>query len=225
MASSSSFEHLQCEMFCYNLNATRLFNCNAIGLCQTYNSTGSYVSVFLYGVFSVKLWVQMLLIVLLLYDVWIWYRDWNIIRKNLWLPVWRRNLYLCMKTFRIMWEHKFRPKLLLSELWKLQMSSFRQSFETLPLHGMFLGECINKCGNKTSNKECFTCEYHNHYHHGKLLPIQREVIYTVLGMQKRAGSVWSILSPDLTRWFCQEYLIKKEQKVEVYSFFNSSIIF
>lgn len=210
-----SFEHLQCEMFCYALNTTWLFDCNSTNLCQKYTFTSSPHGVILYGILSVKPWVFAVFLLLLFHDLWTWYRDWHKIRKNLWLPVWRRNLYLHVQIFRIMWEHKFRPKLLLAELWKLQKMSFTVSFESLPLFRSFMNNCENKCGNKTLQGNCFTCEYHARNHPNKLLPAQREVIYTVLGMQKRAGTVWSILSPDLTRWFCQEYLIKKEQKFEV----------
>jgi hypothetical protein len=70
---ASSLEHLQCEMFCYYLNATWLFNCNGPDLYQAYTLNHSYLWVILYGIFSVKLWVQILFVLVFIHDVWIWW--------------------------------------------------------------------------------------------------------------------------------------------------------
>jgi hypothetical protein len=132
------------------------------------------------------------------------------IKNGIVISVWCRNMYIEKKVMSLIWRLKFRPIQLSKELFKFQLNIFKQSIEIFLNNFKFIGKygknCINLCGNKTLNNECIYCEYHKTQYPTRKLPADRQIIITILCMQKRHGTVWSIISYDVVKYFCQNYL-------------------
>jgi hypothetical protein len=203
-------DFVYCELYCLMLNSTFMFNCNST-LLYGHNFQNVFGTV-LFSIYTIKPWVFIIPILFLIFGLWIYYVERYKIKSGISISIWRRNIYLERKVLSITWKLKFQPIQLFKELFKLQISIFKQSIELFLNNFKYIGKysknCVNLCGNKTLNNECIYCEYHKTQYPTKKLPADRQIIITILCMQKTPGTVWSIISHDVVKHFCQNYLSK-----------------
>lgn len=203
---------VNCELYCNILNSFFVFNCDPATFenHNFYNVVGTIILSF--SCLNYRTYV--FFVFGTLFGILFYYIERYKYKIGIEIPLWRKNLYLESKTWRVCWQYKFQPKQLCKEFLKLQFLGLKRSTEfflnNVPFLGKFANNCVNLCGNKTLLSECLGCEYYKYCYPTKQLAANRQIIVTILCMQKnkKNGNVWSKLSPDVVRYFCQNYLFK-----------------
>ena len=178
------------DSFCMVLNASYLFNCRSEDLQHIKNFPEAYFIIVSF-IRPLPLLIFVILCTILL-NLFLYHIERHKIKKDLSMTLIERNSYL---------ERKLLQTGDLSNHLRQALELCGNNFKFI---GSFMKDCVNHCGNKTLNQECLCCEYYKHNNPNKLLPAQKEIVYTILCMQRRKGTVWSILSPDVTRYFLEK---------------------